>query len=109
MEVACNQLQSYSAVDVMINNPYPRFTDSIESEGCDTFRLFLEHTLATLQLMLAGVNSAAIIACNEPPVRCKQESPDGKLSVTLVFFFRIYAYYSTLKFLRFSTADSTRV
>ena len=86
---ARNQLQSYGAGDVMIRALEQRFTDSKAAEGCVTSRRFLERTLARLPSTLGGVYSAAMIACDETPVRCKKQSPEGTLSVALVFYFRI--------------------
>ena len=68
------------------------FTDSIIADGCATPRLFLERTLAKLPPTLGGVYSAAMIACDETPVRCEKQSPKGTLSVALVFCFRIRSY-----------------
>ena len=94
VEDARNQLQSHIAVDVMIEGFDQRFTDTIIAEGCATPRLFLERTLARLPPTLAGVDSAAMIACDETPVRCEKQSSKGTLSVALVFCFRIRSYYA---------------
>ena len=91
---ARNQLQSHIAVDVMIEGLAQRFTDSIMTEGCATPRLFLERTLARLPPMLGGVYSAAMIACDELPIFCEKQSPEGTLSVALVFCFRVRSYYA---------------
>ena len=74
VEDARNQLQSHSAVDVMIEGLDQRFTDSITSNSCATPRLFLERTLARLPPTLGGVYSAAMIACDKTLVRCKKQS-----------------------------------
>ena len=63
------------------------------SEGCAIPRLFLERTLARLPPTLGGVYSAAMIACDELPVRCEKHSPESTLSVALVFCFRVRSYY----------------
>ena len=89
MEDAQNQLQSHIAVDVMIEGFDQRFTDSIMANGCATPRLFLERILARLPPTLGGVYSAAMIACNEKPVLCEKQSPEGTLSVAHVFCFRV--------------------
>ena len=94
VEVARNQLQSHIAVDVMIEGFDQRFIDLIMAEGCATPRLFLERTLARLPPTLGGVYYAAMIACDEIPVRCEKQSPDGTLSVALVFCFRVRSYYA---------------
>ena len=91
---AHNQLQSHSAVDVMIESLEQRFIDSITSEGCATPRLLVECTLARLPPTLGGVYSAAMIACDEMSVRCEKQSPEGTLSFALVFCFRIRSYYA---------------
>ena len=78
----------------MIEGINQRFTDSITSESCATFCLFLERTLARLPPTLGDVYSAAMIACNETSVRCEKQSSEGSLSVALVFCFRIRSYYA---------------
>ena len=78
----------------MIEGFNQRFTDSIMAEGCATPRLFLERTLARLPPTLGGVYCAAMISCNETPVRCEKQSPEGTLSVALVFCFRVCSYYA---------------
>ena len=35
-----------------------------------------------------------MIACNETPVHCKKQPPEGTLSVALVFCFRVRSYYA---------------
>ena len=94
VEDARNQLQSHKAVDVMIEGFHQHFTDSIMAEGCATPRLFLERTLASLPPTLGRVYSAAMIACDETPVRCEKQSPEGTLSFALVFCFRVRSYYA---------------
>ena len=94
MEDSQHQLQSHNAVDVMIEGFDQRFTDSIMAEGCATFRLFLERTLARLPPTHSGAYSAAMIACDETPVRCEKQSPEGTLSVALVFGFHVRSYYA---------------
>ena len=94
VEDARNQLQSHIAVDVMIEGLDQRFTDSIMAEGCATPRLFLERTLARLLPTLGGVYFAAMIACDELPVRCKKQSPECTLSVAFVCCFRVRSYYA---------------
>ena len=89
---ARRQLQSHIAVDVMIEGLDQRIIDSITSQGCAT-RLFLDRTLARLPSTLGGVYSAWMIACDETPVRCETQSPEGTLSVVLVFCFLIRLYY----------------
>ena len=91
---ARNKLQSHKAVDVMIEGFDQRFTDSIMAEGCATFGLFLERTLARLPPTIGGVYFAAKIACYKTPVRCEKQSPEGTLSVALVFCFRVRSYYA---------------
>ena len=94
MDDARNQLQSHIAVEVMIEVLDQRFTDSIMAEGCATPRLFFERTFARLLPTLGDVYSAAMIACNELPVRCEKQSPECTLSVALVFCFRVCSYYA---------------
>ena len=57
----------------MIEGLDQRFADSIMAEGCATPRLFLERKLARLPPRLGGVDVAAMIACEELPVRCEKE------------------------------------
>ena len=76
VENAQSQLQSHIAVDVMIEGFDQRITDSIMAEGCTTPRLFLERTLARLPPTLNSIYSAAIIACDETPVRWEKQSPE---------------------------------
>ena len=94
VEDARNQLQSHSAVDAMIEGIDQPFTNSIIAEGCATPRLFFKSTLARLPPTLGNVYFAAMMACDETPVRCKKLSPEGTLSVALVFCFRIRLYYA---------------
>ena len=56
--------------------------------------MFLERTLARLQPTIGGVIVAAMIACDELPVRCEKQSPEGTLFVALVFCFRDLSYYA---------------
>ena len=88
MEDARRQLQSHIAVDVMIEGLDQRLTDSITYEGCTS------NAHARLPPTLGGVYSAAMIACHERPVSCEKQSPEGALSVALVFCFRIPSYYA---------------
>ena len=94
LKEARNQLQSYSAVDRIIEGLDQRFTDAIAAEGCATPRLFLERTFARLPPTLGSVYSAEMIACDEAFVRCEKQSPEGTLSVALVFWFRARSYYA---------------
>ena len=109
VEYARCQLQSHIAVDVMIECLDQRFTDAIAAEGCAIPRLFLERTIARLPPTLGGVYSAAMIACDETPVSCERLSPEGTLSVALVFCFRFRRTTRSVKSLRCSIANSTRV
>ena len=77
VEDARNQLQRHIAVDVMIEGFDQRSTDSIMAEGCAIPRLFLERTLARLPPTLSGAYFAAMIACDETPVRCEKQSPEA--------------------------------
>ena len=90
---AQNQLQSNIEVDVMITKLDQRFTDSIMAKGCATPRLFLEQTLARLPPTLGGVYFSSIIGCDKRFIRCEKQSPEGTLSVALVFCFRVRSYY----------------
>ena len=94
VEDARKQLQSHSAFDVMIEGRDQRFTDSIIAKCCAPPRLFFERTLARLPPTLGGVYLGAMIACDETPVRCEKQLPEGTLSVALVFCFRIRSYYA---------------
>ena len=78
----------------MIKGFDQRLPDSIAAEGCATRRMFFERTLARLPLTLGGVYSAAIIACDDKFVRCEKQSPEGTLSVALVFCYCICSYYA---------------
>ena len=91
---ARNQLQSHIAVDVMTEGLDQRFSDSIIAEGCATPSLFLERTLARLPPTLGNVNSAAMIACDELPVRCEKQSPEGTLFDALVLCLLVRSYYA---------------
>ena len=91
---ARSQLQSQIAVEVIGKDIDQRFTYSIAAEGCATFCKFLEGTLARLPLTLGCVYLAAMIACDETPVRCGKQSSEGTLSVGLVVCFCIRLYYA---------------
>ena len=82
----------------MIEGLDQRFTDSIMAEGCATPRLFLERTLARLPPTLGYIFFAAMIACYQLPIRFEKQSPEGTLSVALVFCFRVRSYYSAHQF-----------
>ena len=91
---ARNQLRSHIAVDVIIERLDKRLTDSIIAEGCSTVCLFLERTLERLPPTLRDVDSTAMIACDELPVHCQKQSPEGTLSDAFVFCFRVRSYYA---------------
>ena len=76
----------------MIEGFDQRIIDSITAEGFATPGLLLKRTIARLPPTLGGVYSAAMIARDETPVRCKKQSSDGTLSVALVFCFGICLY-----------------
>ena len=63
------------------------------SECCATSHLFLEKTIARLPPKFGDVYSATIIASDKTTVRCEKQSPEGTLSVALVFSFRNRLYF----------------
>ena len=99
MDDARNQLKSHIAVDVMIEGLDQRFTDSIMAEGCATFRLVLERTLARLPPMLGGVNFGAMMPATNYPFAARNSHPKARcLSLSC----SVFAFARTTRYVKLS-------